>query len=108
MAAKVSFRGVQSDSELVFCAPRSEQIGLKWSCYDGGVVGKSTARNRRMPAQNTLHLPALEGFGWVRAVPVEQFRPIPHDRPFGPLGKFGSILAANSANCAVFAGYAGL
>jgi hypothetical protein len=39
---------------------------------------------------------------------VEQFGPIPHDRPFGPLGKFGSILAANSANCAVLTGCAGL
>jgi hypothetical protein len=39
---------------------------------------------------------------------VEQFGPIPHDQPFGPLGKFGSKLAANSADCAVFAGYAGL
>jgi hypothetical protein len=39
---------------------------------------------------------------------VLQFGLIPHDQPFGPLGKFGSILAANSADCAVFAGYAGL
>jgi hypothetical protein len=61
-----------------------------------------------MPAQSTLHLPALDGFGWGRAVPVEQFGPIPHDRPIGPLGEFGSNLAANSADCAVCAGYAGL
>jgi hypothetical protein len=36
---------------------------------------------------------------------TEQFGPIPHDRPFGPLGKIGSTLAANSADCAVFADY---
>jgi hypothetical protein len=28
---------------------------------------------------------------------------IPHDQPVARSGKFGSILAANSANCAVFA-----
>jgi hypothetical protein len=42
------------------------------------------------------------------AVLVECFGPIPHDQPVGPLGKFGSNLAANSANYAVFAGCAGL
>jgi len=42
------------------------------------------------------------------AVLVDQFGPIPHDQHFGPLGEFGGKLAANSANCAVFAGYAGL
>jgi hypothetical protein len=32
----------------------------------------------------------------------------PHNQPSDPpLGKFGSILAANSANCAVLAGCAG-
>jgi hypothetical protein len=40
------------------------------------------------------------------AVLVEQFGPIPHDRPIGPLDRFGSKLAANSADCAVFADYA--
>jgi len=47
------------------------------------------------------------GAQFVDGCAAEQFGTIPHDHPSGPLGKFGSILAVNGADYAVFAGCAG-